>query len=89
MREVLTRMMQDMYEEKMPFCFLMPADERIYLPFDFTYIFDQPHWKLKEGTPLERVSLEDAAKLRQSWPRLWETGCLTAMRCTVRGMKHM
>lgn len=62
MREVLTRMMQDMYEEKMPFCFLMPADERIYLPFDFTYIFDQPHWKLKEGTPLERVSLEECGK---------------------------
>ncbi|MBT9778495.1 GNAT family N-acetyltransferase [Clostridium sp. MCC353] len=62
MREILTWMMGDMYEEKMPFCFLMPADEKIYLPFDFTYIFDQPHWKLKEGCFVNAVSWKEAGK---------------------------
>ena len=35
MRRLLTRALQDMEREKQPFAFLMPADEAIYLPFDF------------------------------------------------------
>lgn len=74
MREILTRMMQDMYGEKMPFCFLMPADEKIYLPFDFTYIFNQPHWRLKEGCSIHAVpwkesgkTLEETAAFMEKW----------------------
>lgn len=48
MRSLLVQMMEDMYQEGMEFCFLMPADRRIYEPFDFAYIYDQPHWKLTE-----------------------------------------
>lgn len=55
MRAMLTDALADMYGEGRQFCFLMPADPAIYEPFDFTYIFDQPHWKLKEGTDVERV----------------------------------
>lgn len=60
MRRVLTQMMQDMYAEGMPFCFLMPADERIYLPFDFTYIFDQPQWKLSGKNALVERDWKEA-----------------------------
>lgn len=55
MRALLTDMLTDMYQEGRQFCFLMPADEKIYRPFDFTYIFDQPHWRLKKGTDVVRV----------------------------------
>lgn len=57
MRRLLARMMADMRAEGMPFCFLMPADEAIYLPFGFTFIFRQPHWRLKKGLDLERRPL--------------------------------
>lgn len=46
MRCLLTTMMAEMRSEKMPFCFLMPASEAIYLPFGFTFIFRQPKWRL-------------------------------------------
>lgn len=48
MRRLLVHMLKDMYQEEMGFCFLMPADQRIYQPFDFVYIFDQPQYALKE-----------------------------------------
>lgn len=58
MRQLLERMLQDMAEEQMPFCFLMPADPAIYRPFDFVYIFDQPQWRLKPDVKeLERQPL--------------------------------
>lgn len=44
MRDLLTAMMKDMYEERVPFTFLMPASEKIYYPFDFRFIFSQPIW---------------------------------------------
>lgn len=47
MRRLLLRMMEDMRREQVPFCFLMPADEAIYRPFGFTYIYRQPQWKLR------------------------------------------
>lgn len=53
MRELLSRALQDMREDKIPFCFLMPADENIYLPFGFTYIFDQPQCMLDDKTKME------------------------------------
>ena len=52
MRRLLNRMMREMWEEQMPFCYLMPADEAIYRPFGFVYIFDQPKWRLKEKETL-------------------------------------
>lgn len=48
MRRLLCRAMTDMRQELMPFCFLMPANEAIYRPFGFTYIFDQPQVQLAQ-----------------------------------------
>ena len=41
MRRLLTEALQQMYQEKMPFTFLMPASESIYLPFDFVTVYRQ------------------------------------------------
>lgn len=60
MRELLLHMLQDMYLEGKPFCFLMPADRRIYEPFQFTYIFDQPQWDVKEEAGLTRVPYRES-----------------------------
>lgn len=57
MRSLLVRMMADMRDEQMPFCFLMPADETIYRPFGFTFIFRQLKLRLRNGSALERRSL--------------------------------
>lgn len=59
MRSLLLRMMTDMREQQMPFCFLMPAAEAIYTPFQFAFIYDQPVWKLKENVELRHVSIEE------------------------------
>lgn len=48
MRSLMTHAMADMYREQMGFCFLMPADVKIYEPFDFVTISEQPAWRLKD-----------------------------------------
>lgn len=50
-RDVFMRMLEDLNKEQVPFVFLMPANERIYLPFDFSYICKLPS-----------VTLTDSAK---------------------------
>lgn len=68
MRRLLVRMMADMRDEEMPFCFLMPAAEAIYRPFGFTYIFRQPQWRLKEAAEKSLVhrSLLPAESLQKT-----------------------
>lgn len=41
MGKLLCQSMQDMYDKKEPFTFLMPAAEKIYTPYDFRFIYDQ------------------------------------------------
>lgn len=41
MGSLLRKALDDMYRKKIPFTFLMPAAEAIYLPYDFRYIYDQ------------------------------------------------
>lgn len=72
MRTVLSKMFVDMHTSKMPFCFLMPADEKIYRPFDFTFIFNQPEWKLIDNTGLSAEELDtnnigDCIDFSNSW----------------------
>lgn len=50
MADLLTRALQDMYEDKEPFTYLMPADPAIYAPFGFCYIDS----KLKECCRLDQ-----------------------------------
>lgn len=41
MRRLLTEAMNHMYQKEIPFTFLMPASESIYLPFDFVTVYHQ------------------------------------------------
>ena len=73
MRSLLLAMFRDMYEEQMPFTFLMPARESIYLPFDFRFIYDQPRWVLKYSPGLRREEWKEetlAGDLAE-WQNAW------------------
>lgn len=48
MRGLLAEAMKEMYEEKQPFTFLMPANPAIYEPFGFRYVYERDEWKLTE-----------------------------------------
>ncbi len=80
MRGLLTRMLEDMYREQMPFCYLMPADPRIYEPFDFAFVYDQEYWGLtreaKGRLSERRVSVGDhgAVKTASRWMEGWLRG---------------
>ena len=50
MRALLTHAMKEMYQEKNPFTFLMPANPAIYEPFDFRYVYERPVWEFKDET---------------------------------------
>ena len=49
MRALLLYAMKEMYQEKMPFTFLMPANPAIYESFDFKYIYERTQWELRES----------------------------------------
>ena len=49
MRCLLQHSFQEMYQEKQPFTFLMPANPAIYEPFDFRYIYTRDQWKIKDS----------------------------------------
>ncbi len=80
MRSLLTRALMDMREERRPFAFLMPADEAIYLPFDFRLmgnedeegLADLEEAKLKETYDLYIEKDGDYERRHISWPE-WET----------------
>lgn len=65
MRSLLMHSFKEMYEEKQPFTFLMPANPAIYEPFDFRYIYERDVWKLKDGTDIEKW-LDDETLYRVS-----------------------
>ena len=73
MRSLLLAMFRDMYEEQMPFTFLMPARESIYLPFDFRFIYDQPRWVLKYSPGLRREEWKEEALAGDlaEWQNAW------------------
>lgn len=73
MRGLLLTILRDMQEEKMPFTFLMPARESLYLPYDFRFIFDQPRWVLRYNKDIRRAPYngntlaEDLAQWQNAW----------------------
>ncbi|MDO4268469.1 MAG: GNAT family N-acetyltransferase [Eubacteriales bacterium] len=73
MRRLLIRMMEDMRQERAPFCFLMPADAAIYRPFGFTYIFDQPQWRLADSAvaDLRRRPVQEVLETAAVWMNRW------------------
>lgn len=75
MRQVLYKVLRDLHQEKKPFCFLMPAAEAIYRPFQFAFIYDQPVWKPEDEPEkdLEKrpVDLADQAEAMVDWLDRW------------------
>lgn len=74
MRRLLIKMLTDMRRERVPFTFLMPAAEAIYLPFGFRYIFSQPHlgWKKSASAAMEEgetALTREEIRLGQAFPR--------------------
>lgn len=74
MRKVLNRTLRDMYDEGVPFTYLMPADEAIYTPFGFTFIFTQPVWEPVEESllslkkePVQEKIYEETAQWINDW----------------------
>ena len=65
MRKLLIHSFGEMYQEKNPFTFLMPANPAIYEPFDFKYIYERDVWELKEPERviafLEALTMGDVA----------------------------
>ncbi|MDO4332657.1 MAG: GNAT family N-acetyltransferase [Eubacteriales bacterium] len=55
MASLLKEAFRMLYQEQMPFVFLMPASPDIYAPFDFTYIYEKPVW---EAESLRREKLQ-------------------------------
>ncbi len=45
MRRLLEAALKEERQRKMPFSFLMPADPKIYAPFGYVYVYDQPFWR--------------------------------------------
>lgn len=68
MGQLLCQAMQEMYDRKEPFTFLMPAAERIYTPYDFRFVYDQ---RQAEESMLH-LQVPAASKQRE------DTGCETA-----------
>lgn len=71
MTALLRAVLQDMYQEGMPFTYLMPAEEAIYLPHDFRTVYEQkiPWYKGEfEGTVLN----EDGSILSELQPEQCE-----------------
>ena len=60
MRELLTKAMQDLYDRKDAFTFLMPAAEAIYTPYDFRYVYRQPSCILTKEELLDSTDTERA-----------------------------
>lgn len=57
MGNILRRALKDMYDEKIPFTFLMPAAEAIYTPYDFRFVYSQ---KIGEISALSTEQDSDA-----------------------------
>lgn len=60
MRTLLIKAMEEMYRQKEPFTFLMPAAEAIYSPYDFRFIYDQPKILVKKPENIFPISHRDA-----------------------------
>ena len=70
MRSLLVKSMQDMYNRKEMFTFLMPAAEAIYTPYDFRFVYDQQQWMVNhagENMPVSGRNAEfaDAARMAE------------------------
>lgn len=71
MRKLLTKALNDMYEEHQTFTFLMPAAESIYLPYDFRTVYEQNHSYYHEehegkGFDIRELRVEECEELAEA-----------------------
>lgn len=77
MGALLRTSLENMYERRLPFTFLMPAAEAIYRPYDFRYIYSQdtgeiPRRQASQGRISEETSPGICHNVVESDARLWE-----------------
>ncbi|CUX48610.1 GNAT family N-acetyltransferase [Clostridium sp. C105KSO13] len=60
MGELLRKSMKDMYRQREPFTFLMPAAEAIYTPYDFRFVYRQNQTEMYGKEGIVEVDLKDA-----------------------------
>ncbi len=65
MKMLLETSLNQMYEEHMPFTYLMPAAEAIYLPFGFRIVYEQEPWKQQLLEAVKKGNQEG------SYPKHW------------------
>lgn len=67
---LLKAALEDMYKEKQPFTFLMPASPKIYEPYQFVYIYDKKEWRLE-------IPLNKKRELQAASYEPWSTAVMT------------
>lgn len=65
MNRLLRAALEQMHKEKKPFTFLMPANPAIYEPYQFTYVYNRPRYRLDKryNHNLEFAGEEDCSRL--------------------------
>ena len=63
MAELLSKTARDLYQQKMPFFFLMPASEKIYYPYNYRFIYAADVWSVK-GTDGEELTIQKIVELQ-------------------------
>lgn len=71
MTQLLQAVMEELYQKRHPFVFLMPAAEAIYHPFDFRFLYRQRQavletknlGRLKKGLKIRKAREEDTERL--------------------------
>lgn len=79
MKMLLERALFKMNQEGVPFTYLMPAAEAIYLPFDFRVVYEQESWKqnlLKEKQQISKKVLPADSSTTILWLRQEDTKSL-------------
>ena len=62
MAELLSKTARDLYQQKMPFFFLMPASEKIYYPHNYRFIYAADVWSAK-GTDGKELTIQKIVEL--------------------------
>lgn len=63
MAELLTKTARDLYQQKMPFFFLMPASEKIYYPHNYRFIYATDVWNAI-GADGEELTIQKIVELQ-------------------------
>ena len=71
MKKLLTKALNDMYNDHQIFTFLMPAAESIYLPYDFRTVYEQNHTYYEtehegKGFEIKELQVDECEELARS-----------------------